>query len=70
MPTEYVPIDNAAIGAGAVDAASQKQDLARQIIAADRGGEGGIVAQLSSNPFFTAVQLLQLYRRNMLLTYL
>jgi hypothetical protein len=32
-----------------------KQDLARQIIPAN--GDGGIIAQLSNNPFFTAVLL-------------
>jgi hypothetical protein len=30
-----------------------KQDLARQIVPAT--ADGGIIAQLSSNPFFTAV---------------
>lgn len=58
MPTEGIDVANAATGAGGVDAASQKQDLARQLISAERNADGGLFAQLTSNPFFTAVSLL------------
>ena len=32
-----------------------KQDLAKQLLNTDGASEGGIIAQLTSNPFFTAV---------------
>lgn len=37
------------------DVAQQKVDLARQLTAATNNAEGGLIAQLTSNPFFTAV---------------
>lgn len=33
----------------------QKLDLARQFTAATNNADGGLIAQLTSNPFFTAV---------------
>jgi hypothetical protein len=36
------------------DAATQKQDFARQLFSGNATTEG-LIAQLSSNPFFTAV---------------
>jgi hypothetical protein len=38
-----------------VDGAVSKPDIARQLLIADRASEGGLIAQLTSNPFFTAV---------------
>lgn len=35
--------------------AEQKLDLARQFTAATNSPDGGLIAQLTSNPFFTAV---------------
>ena len=37
-----------------VDAATQKQDIARQLFSGNATSEG-VIAQLASNPFFTAV---------------
>ena len=37
------------------DALSAKQDIARQLASATTNGEGGILSQLASNPFFTAL---------------
>lgn len=37
------------------DVAHTKIDLARQLSSASGPGDGGILAQLTSNPFFTAV---------------
>ena len=40
--------------AGANDALASKQDLAQQLASSANTAEGGIIAQLTSNPFFTA----------------
>jgi hypothetical protein len=54
-----MPAENAAAGAvqapSAVEVAAQRQDIARQLLSSNDGAAGGIIAQLSSNPFFTAV---------------
>ena len=39
-----------------VDAAPATSDIARQLLNTDRASEGGILSQLTSNPFFTAVR--------------
>jgi hypothetical protein len=39
----------------AQDAAAQKADL-RQFASSENSGNGGLIAQLASNPFFTAVR--------------
>lgn len=41
-------------GPAANDAPSSKQDLARQLATNTNGTDGGFIAQLTSNPFFTA----------------
>lgn len=58
MPTDHIPFADTGHNAGIanVDVASQKQDLARQVMSAEKGSEGGLIAQLSNNPFFTAVR--------------
>ena len=63
MPTDNVPNTQSAHEA-ALTVSSQKHDLARQIVSAKQDTSGGIVAQLSNNPFFTAV-LLPMYLRYM-----
>jgi hypothetical protein len=35
--------------------AAQKADLLRQFASSGNSGDGGLIAQLSNNPFFTAV---------------
>ena len=37
------------------DVAQQKIDLARQFTGATNNADGGLIAQLTGNPFFTAV---------------
>lgn len=54
-----VPVSsNAALSPSAPvvnDVAQQKLDLARQLTTATNNAEGGLIAQLTGNPFFTAV---------------
>jgi hypothetical protein len=46
-----MPGDNAGVG----DAAAHKADLIRQFASTSDATGGGLIAQLSNNPFFTAV---------------
>jgi hypothetical protein len=56
MSTDHVFNVDAAQGRPASVAASpQKQDLARQIVSANQDTDRGLLAQLTNNPFFTAV---------------
>lgn len=53
MPAE----DGSAVAASSpvvADAATQKQDIARQLLSGN-GTSEGVIAQLANNPFFTAV---------------
>lgn len=38
-----------------VDGAVSKPDIVKQLLSPDKGSEAGVIAQLTSNPFFTAV---------------
>lgn len=38
-----------------VEGAAAKPDVVRQLLGPERAADGGIIAQLTSNPFFTAV---------------
>jgi hypothetical protein len=40
-----------------VDGSISKPDIVKQLLHAGKASDGGIVAQLTSNPFFTAVSL-------------
>jgi hypothetical protein len=56
MSTDHVFNVDATQGRPASLAASpQKQDLARQIVSANQDADRGLLAQLTNNPFFTAV---------------
>jgi hypothetical protein len=56
MSTDHVFNVDAAQGRPAsVTANPQKQDLARQIVSANQDTDRGLLAQLTNNPFFTAV---------------
>lgn len=56
MSTDHVFNVDAAQGRPASVATSpQKQDLARQIVSANQDTDRGLLAQLTNNPFFTAV---------------
>ena len=57
MSTDNGTIPAITHSAATIDAASHKPDLARQLISARSGQDGGIIAQLSANPFFTAVRI-------------
>jgi hypothetical protein len=56
MSTDHVFDVDAAQGRPAsVAAGAQKQDLARPIVSANQDTDRGLLAQLTNNPFFTAV---------------
>ncbi|KKY17718.1 putative mitochondrial chaperone bcs1 [Phaeomoniella chlamydospora] len=47
-------MDNGESKVQALDLATSKQDLAKQFASVSNAGDGGILAQLTGNPFFTA----------------
>ena len=43
------------------DVPTQKVDLIRQLASNGNTGDGGLIAQLANNPFFTAVSQFEIY---------
>ena len=56
MPVDQVSTGDVNQDLAGVEVASQKQDIVRRLASADVATNGGFIAELTNNPFFTAVR--------------